>query len=50
MLAAGEPTATSPIPVTITFSETVTGFLDGDIVVTNGSKSGFSGSGSKHIP
>lgn len=30
------PTNTSPIPVTITFSESVSGFEIGDIVVTNG--------------
>jgi hypothetical protein len=42
---AGNPTNTSPIPVTITFSETVTGFIVGDITVTNGTAGNFSGSG-----
>ena len=40
------PTNVSPIPLTITFSEDVTGFTDGDITYTSGgSLSGFSGSG-----
>ena len=43
--AASNPTSTSPIPVTITFSESVTGFVIGDIVVGNGSASNFAGSG-----
>ncbi|MBN1687193.1 MAG: fibronectin type III domain-containing protein [Spirochaetales bacterium] len=34
---AADPTATSPIPVTIAFSEAVTGFELSDITVTNGS-------------
>ncbi|MEZ4705112.1 MAG: Ig-like domain-containing protein [Bdellovibrionota bacterium] len=42
------PTNTSPIPVTITFSESVTGFVVGDIVVSNGTKSNFAGSGSTY--
>ncbi|MEZ4705113.1 MAG: Ig-like domain-containing protein [Bdellovibrionota bacterium] len=42
------PTSTSPIPVTITFSEGVTGFTVGDIVVGNGIKSNFAGSGSTY--
>src|SRR5690606_9912657 len=33
---AVNPTRTSPIPVTVTFSEEVSGFVAGDIVVTNG--------------
>ncbi|OFX82263.1 MAG: hypothetical protein A2W99_09405 [Bacteroidetes bacterium GWF2_33_16] len=39
------PTNSSAIPITITFSENVTGFIEGDISVTNGSVSGFAGSG-----
>lgn len=42
-------TNVSPIPVTITFSESVTGFTDADVTVTNGSKVGFSGSGSTYV-
>lgn len=41
-------TATDPIPVTITFSENVTGFTVGDITVGNGTASGFSGSGATY--
>ena len=39
------PTNTSPIPVTFTFSETVTGFEVTDITVSNGTAGNFSGSG-----
>ena len=42
---AGNPTNSSPIPVTITFSESVTGFTVGDITVGNGAASNFAGSG-----
>ncbi len=38
----------SPIPVQITFSEAVTGFDIGDITVSNGTKSNFSGSGTTY--
>ncbi|MBN1409633.1 MAG: LamG domain-containing protein [Spirochaetales bacterium] len=38
---ASNPTNVSPIPVTITFSETVTGFEETDIGVVNGSTSNF---------
>ncbi|HXK72155.1 MAG TPA: Ig-like domain-containing protein, partial [Clostridia bacterium] len=41
-------TNTSPIPLTITFSETVTGFTADDIAVTNGTKGALSGSGSTY--
>jgi hypothetical protein len=41
-------TNVNPIPVTITFSESVTGFVDADVTVTNGTKSGFTGSGSSY--
>ena len=37
------PTATSPIPVTATFSENVTGFVLGDITVGNGTAGNFAG-------
>jgi|GEM_PF-681484 len=39
------PTVNSPIPVTFTFNSTVTGFESGDVSVTNGTLSSFSGSG-----
>ncbi|MFN8377757.1 MAG: Ig-like domain-containing protein [Anaerolineae bacterium] len=41
---ATSPTNTSPIPVTVTFSESVTGFVDTDVTVTNGTVSNFAGS------
>ncbi|MFA5659055.1 MAG: Ig-like domain-containing protein, partial [Oscillospiraceae bacterium] len=46
--SASNLTNTSPIPVTITFSETVTDFTAEDITVTNGSKGTLSGSGSTY--
>ena len=46
--SSGSTTSTSPIPFTVTFSEAVTGFTSGDVSVTNGSISGFSGSGSTY--
>ena len=46
--ASGSTTATSPIPFTVTFSESVTGFVAGDLTVTNGTISGFSGSGTTY--
>ncbi|MCB2408613.1 cadherin domain-containing protein [Hymenobacter lucidus] len=45
---ATSPTATSPIPVTVTFSENVTGFTAGGVNVSNGSVSGFGGSGTTY--
>jgi hypothetical protein len=45
---ATNPTSTSPIPVTVTFSEGVTGFVAGDVTVTNGTISGFAGSGTTY--
>ena len=45
---ASNPTKTSPIPVTITFSESVTGFTQGDITVGNGSVSSLSGTGASY--
>ncbi len=46
--SAANPTNVSPIPVTVTFSETVTDFVSGDVTVVNGSISGFSGSGTTY--
>jgi len=40
---APDPTNTSPIPVTVTFSEAVFGFADTDVVAMNGTVSSFSG-------
>ncbi|MBO2010825.1 FG-GAP-like repeat-containing protein [Hymenobacter negativus] len=45
---ASNPTSTVPIPVTVTFSGSVTGFVAGDVAVTNGNISGFSGSGTTY--
>ena len=45
---ASDPTNVSPIPVTITFSESVTGFIVGDITVTNGTAGSFAGSGTTY--
>ena len=42
---APDPTNASPIPVTVTFSEAVTGFTAADIAVSNGAVSNFAGSG-----
>ncbi|MCX6127268.1 MAG: Ig-like domain-containing protein, partial [Proteobacteria bacterium] len=46
--SAGTSTATSPIPIVATFSESVTDFALSDIVVTNGTAEGFSGSGTSY--
>jgi hypothetical protein len=43
--SASNPTATLPIPITITFSEVVTGFTVGDLTVVNATASDFAGSG-----
>ena len=45
---AANPTSISPIPVTVTFSESVTGFSTAGITVTNGTLSGFGGSGTTY--
>jgi LPXTG-site transpeptidase (sortase) family protein len=42
------PTNVSPIPITITFTEAVTGFDLADISVANGSANNFSGSGTTY--
>ena len=39
---------TGPISVTVTFSESVTGFVFGDLSIGNGTDSNFSGSGGSH--
>ncbi len=46
-LSSGEsdPTNTSPFDVTVSFSESVSGFTDSDVAVGNGSVAGVSGSG-----
>jgi hypothetical protein len=44
----GDPTNVSPIPVTVTFSESVTGFTAGDILAGNGTVSNFTGSGADY--
>jgi len=46
--AAPNPTSTSPIPVAVLFSEAVTGFAAGDVSVTNGTATNFSGSGNSY--
>jgi hypothetical protein len=45
---APEPTNASPIPLTATFSETVSGFAVGDITVSNGVAGGFAGAGASY--
>ncbi|MBQ4818779.1 Ig-like domain-containing protein [Aquimarina sp. MMG016] len=42
------PTGANPIPITITFSESVTGFDVNDLIVSNGASGGFSGSGTTY--
>jgi CSLREA domain-containing protein len=46
--AVGNPTATTPIPVTVTFTEPVIGFIASDIVPGNGTVGNFSGSGAAY--
>ena len=43
------PTNISPIPIIVTFSETVMGFGISDITVTNGTASNFTGSGATYF-
>ncbi|MBO2012787.1 FG-GAP-like repeat-containing protein [Hymenobacter negativus] len=43
--ASGSSTTSSPIPFSVTFSESVSGFGISSITVTNGTKSGLTGSG-----
>lgn len=40
-----DPTETTPIPCTVTFEESVTGFTANEIIVTNGTVANFAGSG-----
>jgi hypothetical protein len=42
------PTYTSPITVTINFDRSVVNFVEGDLTITNGSVSNFSGSGQSY--
>lgn len=46
--AAADPANTSPISVTVTFSESVTGFSSADVIAVNGVVSNFSGSGASY--
>jgi hypothetical protein len=46
--ASGSTTTTSPIPFTVSFSESVTGFTAGSVILTNGTLNSFSGSGSTY--
>lgn len=45
---ASDPTNVSPIPITITFSEDVTGFEQTDVTVGGGSIASFSGTGASY--
>ncbi len=45
---ASDPTNASPIAVSVTFSESVTGFTSGDITAGNGAVSNFAGSGASY--
>ena len=45
---AADPTNVSPIPVSVTFNEVVTGFTASSIAVTNGVASGLTGSGTTY--
>jgi hypothetical protein len=45
---ATNPTATSPIPLTVVFSESVTGFTSGDVLVGNGTLGSFAGNGTTY--
>ena len=45
---AASPTRTSPIPVTVTFSESVTGFTSSDVTVANGTIGAFAGAGTTY--
>jgi methionine-rich copper-binding protein CopC len=46
--ANNSTTTTTPIPFTVTFSESVTGFIASEVTVTGGSLSSFLGSGSTY--
>ena len=42
------PTGKSPIPITVSFGEVVTGFVQNDLIVNGGTISGFTGTGSSY--
>ncbi|MET4106732.1 LamG-like jellyroll fold domain-containing protein [Hymenobacter sp. UYP22] len=46
--ASGSTTSTSPLPFTVTFSQSVTGFTASDVAVSGGTLSGFSGAGTTY--
>ncbi|VUD61841.1 hypothetical protein TDB9533_02906 [Thalassocella blandensis] len=46
--AASNPTALSPIPVTIHFNRPVVNFVVSDLLITNGSASNFTGAGAQY--
>ncbi|MEG3972879.1 DUF4347 domain-containing protein, partial [Microcoleus sp. T2B6] len=48
LTSAAAATVTAAFPVTATFSESTTNFIDTDITVTNGTVSGFSGTGTTY--
>jgi len=45
---SGSTTMTSPWPFTVTFSESVVGFTDSDVTISNGTLNGFSGGGTTY--
>ena len=45
---AGSPTDAVPVPFTVTFTEPITGFTVGDLVVTNGNAANFAGAGANY--
>ena len=45
---ASNPTSSSPIPLTVTFSESVSGFTSTGVAITNGTIGSFGGSGSTY--
>ncbi|MFD1819275.1 Ig-like domain-containing protein, partial [Pseudarcicella hirudinis] len=45
---SSNPTSTSPIPLTFVFSKSVSDFTNGDVVVSGGSLSNFTGSGTNY--
>ncbi|MEE9167618.1 MAG: Ig-like domain-containing protein [Candidatus Neomarinimicrobiota bacterium] len=46
--SVSSPTNTSPVPITVTFSENVTGFVASDVTIGNGTPSNFAGSGTTY--
>lgn len=45
---AADPTNVSPIPISVAFNESVTGFTSADILPTNGAVSNFTGTGASY--